>query len=242
MSHIDFTKLVLNIDDHLIADHKNTLEYSINIEKDLNKAIAIINKFHSYFHFEQSNIYLNAAKIYKFIGNQELELEFLEKAIFQDHINYEAIAEIAKFDRYLDQAHGENIKYNSFIKFERDFIDFSIEHSNFCDKIASLDRALKYFDQDKYKVAEELIVELEFKTHRYYLLKTGLLAAKNQISEAITFLNQAIEIIERAHLQYHLVAASTYKARGLRFLSLGDDQLAQNDFIKAKGLNPKIEI
>lgn len=57
-----------------------------------------IEKFHSFFHFEQSYFHLQLAILYRNIGDYEKAKEQLELAIFQDHLNKQAKSMLAEAD------------------------------------------------------------------------------------------------------------------------------------------------
>jgi hypothetical protein len=71
----------------LIADSSNCHNNLIYI----NQVISIIEKFHSYFHFEQSWAYTICAYTKCAAGNFDNAKHFLAKALFQDPINEFAI-------------------------------------------------------------------------------------------------------------------------------------------------------
>ncbi|MBN9543501.1 MAG: hypothetical protein J0G32_06915 [Alphaproteobacteria bacterium] len=81
---------VLGIPDKAIKNHIYTAEYWYFLgDEDVDnimKSILIINKFHSYFHFEQTALYL-----FKALINKEKSAYYIEKSLFQDHQNKAAI-------------------------------------------------------------------------------------------------------------------------------------------------------
>jgi hypothetical protein len=87
---------LLNIPNEVIINYN--LDLDDGDLNHLNNSVAIINKFHSYFHFEQSFLYLIAAYINYLMSNKQEQEYFLEKAIFQDHLNIQAL----NFNTYHD--------------------------------------------------------------------------------------------------------------------------------------------
>lgn len=69
------------------ATLKNNLEESLSL---LNLATSKIEKFHSFFHFEQSYFHLQLAIEYSKQNQKEEMEEQLKAAIFQDHLNNQA--------------------------------------------------------------------------------------------------------------------------------------------------------
>lgn len=86
----------------------------------LSKASKLAEKFHSFFHFEQSYFHTQLAVMYTDCGKKEEAHEQLQLAVFQDHINTQAKSMLAQtmpidicrrpynsFSEYLNFATGE---------------------------------------------------------------------------------------------------------------------------------------
>lgn len=108
--------LNLNINQYLLledfpfANQNNNIDYlnnsailSTNLDEQislLNLATNKIEKFHSFFHFQQSFFHLQLALLYLKTNNQTKAKEQLELAIFQDHENKQAIAILNNLEEY----------------------------------------------------------------------------------------------------------------------------------------------
>jgi len=117
----------LNINATLLLENHNFLTQENNIDylneqaineqnleqklKLLSLAANKIERFHSYFHFEQSYFHLQLAKLYRQQNDEENAVMQLNAAIFQDHLNKEA-------EQLLSNAKGSEI-------YKRPFADFT---------------------------------------------------------------------------------------------------------------------
>lgn len=91
---------VLLLDNYKFNDSSNNIEFlnqqaliTKSLDERLNllsRAASLVEKFHSFFHFEQSYFHLLLAKNYLITNQNDFAAEELRAAIFQDHINYEA--------------------------------------------------------------------------------------------------------------------------------------------------------
>jgi Tfp pilus assembly protein PilF len=98
--NISINKILL-LDQHQFTDSNNNIDALIaqaarvtdNLDRldFLNKAIIIIDKFHSFWHFEQSYFHLQLALKHLANKNMVSAKQQLELAIFQDHCNWQAI-------------------------------------------------------------------------------------------------------------------------------------------------------
>jgi tetratricopeptide (TPR) repeat protein len=240
MRQINITQDALNIAPKIILNHKTTTEFWIYQNIDYCKAISIANKFHSYFHFEQSNAYLIAAKLYHHMGDYKNEQIFLEKAIFQDHINYEAIALMNKYSDEYKNIHIPNTIYKSYIKYETKFLEFAIVNYHPSPEIEKLDLAINLNDNHQFKKAKEIITSSPLDCHRYYLLFAKVFAQREEFENALKQVNLAINLLEKCHANYHQQSAEIYLLRANKFSQDNQYSLAKNDLLKARDLNPKI--
>ena len=118
---------ILFLDNYVFTHNENSIDYLNNQaakEEDLqkkidflNKAALIIEKFHSFFHFEQSYFHLQLAKKYLQQDLSLLKEEELNAAIFQDHLNFEAIS--LKNNQIITQA------YHRVFKTFHDYLEFA---------------------------------------------------------------------------------------------------------------------
>ena len=259
MEEFNITKLALNISSMLIKDPKSTAEFWVNDSLDYNHAINIVNKFHSYFHFEQSNICLQAAKIFQSLGDRKSQEKYLIQAIFQDHINYEALSEIHKFPGYEDiyPKTSSSDKYNSHIHLESQYLKFAIGEFNHNIQIAKLDEAIILLEDGDVTCAKNVLKNIEsycfsdkaidvlkwemvLSLHRYFLLKAKICYAENDPKEALTNILKSLTMVEKSHKDYHHQAAIIYLKRSQYFKEQGEETLAKNDVIKALDLYPHI--
>ena len=144
------TTLLLN--DFIFSNQENNIE-CLNQQaidtKDLelklellNQATSKIEKFHSYFHFEQSYFNLHLAILLRNNNDEENAIIQLDAAIFQDHLNLQAkqllsfdqVTEIyhrpfESFEKYLSFASEENTQDSSALSFWT-MKDKSIEELN----------------------------------------------------------------------------------------------------------------
>jgi hypothetical protein len=239
MSTADFMEIVLRINPETIIDKSRTLEYWLHDSPNLHKAVEYINQFHSYFHFEQSNLNLEAAKICAHLCYQEHERQYLEKAIFQDHINHEAIKKVAQLNGDFTH-HTNNIPYSSYIKFESDYIKRFIGNFNPSEAILNLDHAIRSFDQGDVERAVNLIIKINEQWHRLLLLKAKISVHNKLYELALEQINEALRLIEHSHKSYHRTAAMVYKLRADEHYGNGKFDLAKNDLIKSKDLDPEL--
>jgi tetratricopeptide (TPR) repeat protein len=90
----------LMLDDVIFKDNANNIDFLLSeAAKDisfysrldlLNLAVKKVEKFHSFFHFEQSHFHTQFAIFLKSKGDEVYALEEFEKALFQDHLNVQA--------------------------------------------------------------------------------------------------------------------------------------------------------
>lgn len=139
---------ILLLDDFKFKDPYNDIDFlnhSASLSNNLDQQISLlkqaahkVEKFHSFFHFEQSFFHLQLAlKLFK--NNKEKEArEQLELAIFQDHCNDQAIAILERkictkqyiriyenFADYLSFATEEKVEYSKKEKgYWLDYLDY----------------------------------------------------------------------------------------------------------------------
>ena len=240
MKIIDFTGAILRIDSALVIDNSRTLEYWLLESKDLHRAVGVVNHFHSYFHFEQSNLCLHAAKICEMLQNEQMEIMYLEKAIFQDHLNHEALRRLAKFSSLEIENSLVSALYDSHIKYEADFLRHSVGNFLHCEKIVKLDGAISSYEEGDIMGALKLVDEMNEGSHRLLLLKANINIHLENYELALSQVDRALLLIEESHKQYHRVASIVYQLRAKEYEDRGLIELAKNDMIKARDLNPAL--
>ena len=181
-------------------------------------SIKNIEKFHSYFHFEQSYFHLIQAEYLLEGGNYILAKEQYEHAIFQDHLNIKAHKGLV------------NLLENSLQK------DAAIEYS----KKLGLDINLRSKEYGRpYKNFADYLI---FATNsspgfvRSLDLSTNLFYEDFKKSD----ISNILKDISYKHKQYHKNAAIIYYNYYLILTSAGKFDLAKNALIKSKNLDPEI--
>ena len=236
---------ILNIDQSLILSENNNANYYLSysdMAKDdsiavtnISKAIEIIEKFHSYFHFEQSFCYLLLAYAYYCKKDSSESAAYLEKSIFQDHYNIQALD-------FKNNNHStlENILlYDKHHKSETDFLNFAIGSHNSFAAIIDMDKAISSLYAYKAQEARKLLLNLFYDSHRFYIAQALLSLFYKEREDALIFLQKSANILEIKHQQYHQYASFIYKKRASIFVKLGLTELSANDLIKAKNLFPE---
>ena len=220
---------ILNIPEYIILNDDNNIHklLSQNTLETLHKAISIVNKFHSYFHFEQSFAYLLAAYIMYLKKDDASTKEYLTKAIFQDHINEQAL------NFYNNASFAYIVSYNKNIRYEKDFLHFAIGEFIPSAEVELLDNAIALS-------TSSIIVDtaINYKSHRLDFVKTIIAIYNKELEVANIFIQNAIDSIEIAHKNYHEFASETYLKRAEIFDHYGQVDLAKNDRVKAHDLSP----
>lgn len=208
----------------------------------LSKLIDYANKFHSYFHFEQSFAYLLCAFLYKQMGKSEKVEEFLEKSLFQDHTNPIAL----EFD---NPTILDILSYDRHFMSEDDFLDFALgDHliddlAEYIDmEIYNLERHFKGEEGDStYKLSKEPLREYDPEsTHRMAILHSLYEIKRDNIASALTYALEAARNLEDSHQAYHKYASELYKDRARVFEEMGQKSLSKNDLVKANDLFPAL--
>lgn len=109
--------LSVNMYECLGVQDAQSFQYEINLSvndyiKIMNEQIHFFEKFHSYFHFEQSYFHLLLAK-----SSLEICEENLKAAIFQDPLNYEAMELLGEVKMQKIPYTRDFQNFNDFIKF-----------------------------------------------------------------------------------------------------------------------------
>ena len=205
---------ILNIDKSLILSKHNNANYYLSNSDliqdasvallQISKAIEIIEKFHSYFHFEQSFCYLLLAYAYYCKKDSPAFDLYLEKSIFQDHCNIQAL-------EFKNNNHStlENILgYDKQHKFETDFLNFAIGLHNSSAAIIDMDQAIANLYAYRTKEAQKLLLNLFYDSHRFYIAQGLLSLFLKKTEEALIFLQKSAKILEIKHQQYHQYIAA----------------------------------
>lgn len=213
----------LSLGDKNFSDHQYNIDYlaqklydNINLEEKLpiaNRCISLCEKFHSYFHFEESYFNLLLAKS---VDNLELRIQALEAAIFQDPLNYEAKKLLIGIlplgdDRLYDHRYIGDIKDEEYVRDLKDYSGF-----------------LHFAIGDSFVFSQPPV---ESYWHNFELYEHD---------KRIELLQSVVELVSHNHKLYHTEAAKVYFNRHAIFNQLGNDVLAKNDLIKAMNLDKNI--
>lgn len=231
---MEFTGTELNkhllLKDSYFEDPRNNVDFTIsdlpNImdkfdrKKSILYAIENIEKFHSYFHFEQSFFHTQYAKYLSFIGDEESAIEQFKLAIFQDHVNTEAHTGLVGL-----------LKVNSpeWLGATEYARKFNVKISN-----ASLDEYKRPYSTYKQYI--------NFATSSSAYFIESLELPKNIYYEdlAVEEYKNAIADISFRHKQYHKNAAIVYLNYFTLLLEIKEIELAKNALIKSKNLDPEV--
>jgi len=205
----------------------------------LNRAIEYINKFHSYFHFEQSFAYLLCAYCARTLGLESEMKEYLDKSIFQDHTNIFAI-------NFKNKDIAELLSYGRNIMYEDDFWDFVLGDHHKDEMIEDLDLAIEYCVrkiQNQEQIIPRVAHEKDFEYHKNTSHRIAFLYSLRHImledfERAFIYAQNMVDNLEASHKRYHEYAAYIYTRRAKVFEELEQESLAKNDLIKANDLNP----
>ena len=204
----------LSLEDKNFSDHQYNIDYlgqklheNINLEEKLSiasKCVNLCEKFHSYFHFEESYFNLLLAKS---VNNLELCIQALEAAIFQDPLNYEAkklLIDIFPKDdeRLCDHRYVGDIKDEEYV---RDFKDY---------------RGFLNFAIGDSAVITQPPVESYWHNFELY-----------EDEKIIELLQSVVELVSHNHKLYHTEAAKIYFNRHAIFSQSNCDILAKDNLI-----------
>jgi hypothetical protein len=165
--------------------------------------------------------------------------EYLTKAIFQDHINYQALEFENMITGNITRDLEYLLSYDKCFKYEKEFLSFAIGKFATIKEIALLDAAIDFVLYFEMKEAKKIIDDLDYKSHRIYLAKTLIAIYREEIDTGNIFIKNAIDSIETSHKNYHKFASSIYLKRAAIFEILDQIDLAKNDRVKANDLFPK---
>jgi len=230
---------ILNIPENIILNKENNInhllfvfEHENSLEKKLyyvSKIIEIVNKFHSYFHFEQSFCYTLYAYILHLKNDQISKNQYLSKALFQDRINSIAL----DFNNKIDTKGLLWLSlYNKNYQYESMFLQFAVGTFEETSEITLLDRLIKLVFDSKIALAVALQDEINYSSHRQYLIKSIIAINLGDLALAEDKIKCAINMLEDSHKKYHKYAAKLYASRAVIFEELGLNDLSKNDIFK----------
>ncbi len=186
----------------------------------ISAAIKNIEKFHSYFHFEQSFFHTQYAKYLFRQMEIEKAIDQYKLAIFQDHLNIEAHKGLIML---LPENSVESLEAIEYAK------RFNIKIS---------DNVLEEY-QRPYLTYEKYVA---FATHSSGDFIKNLSLPKNRYYENVIpkKLDEVIASISFRHKQYHKNAAIIYLNYCYVLLGSKEEELAKNALIKSRNLDPEI--
>ncbi len=199
-----------------------------SLEPDLEE----VERFHSYFHFEQSFLYLLSAYIYLAIGDRESSSSYIEKALFQDHFNEPALLFKEKREINLSQI----FSYDKNYKYEKDFLKFALGDFRNSKEIDILDEASRDLFFVKFETAPNKLNSLSYPSHRLLVAKGLCFLYEGSAEKAASELSRAEKLLEYSHADYHKYASGLYEKRANTFKESGRKDLAENDMRKARNL------
>lgn len=188
--------------------------------KLLNLAASQLEKFHSFFHFEQSFFHLQLAIKYLELGKEEEADIQLEAAIFQDHVNGQAISlKQTQSLRHVEQSEtSKGCFRDPSLTLEDDDLPLVDSHQVYKRVYNSFAQYLKFASGEDFTE--------EYDEESYWAFKQDLYGIENIIEE-----------IKKLHLAYHQESAKLYLNRAIIFKKIGNNELAKNDLTKAHNLD-----
>lgn len=200
----------------------------------ISQACKLVDRFHSYFHFEQSYVYTQIAEIFFIYLQFDKSVEYLDKAIFQDHLNFQAINrminscyKLGKTDNYkywLERAEKLCITDVSCL-YKPEYQQF-IEYVIFATGDKTLDNN------------HMLVSSYEVNTHYHTNRIASEYFSNTDYKIALEYYNKSAEILEKSHASYHQNSAKIYLNRSFIYKTINQIELAKNDFNKASDLDP----
>ncbi|MBN8828772.1 MAG: hypothetical protein J0H68_08705 [Sphingobacteriia bacterium] len=258
----------LNLKESDFVDYNKNIEYLTNTEIEnlisVNEAIKLVNRFHSYFHFEQSYAYNLLADCYFLLQDKQKAIEIYEKAIFQDHLNTIAIKSLIfasdtenSKQKYIAQLSKLNenyeINFNSDLllirtnkgyapqfRYEREYIKFATLNSEVLvqnKEVDLLDKAIKLVEIKTFTEAKKILDILKINSHRKNIADALIALNIEDVEIAIKYLKEAVINLEARHKSYHQEASLIYLKRASIFKNLGEIELFKNDLVKANDLD-----
>jgi|GEM_PF-1471321 len=243
---------ILNIPEDIILDKSHNINHWLCLVdqsscdeeklKSMNQVVALINKFHSYFHFEQSFAYTICAYIYHLKSEVALRLEYLEKAIFQDHINRHAIDfdDLIKDEHSIDSHMQLLLAYDKNHYYEKEFLRFAIGEFAAIAEVELMDEAIGHALSGKISEAKSIMNGLDYRSHRLGVCSSIVAIFERDLDSGLEVILKTLKAMENAHQNYHKLASLIYLKRADIFGKLGQVDLAKNDRVKANDLFPSL--
>lgn len=240
---------ILNVPSSLVFMKENDLDKYLALSAQagatdkkcacFSRAIVALDKFHSYFHFEQSFVLTILAYICNLKGDKKHAIECADKAIFQDPLNYVA----KNFLKRKPLTWNAITSYDKHFKYEKDFLEFvggefkPHAETDILDKVIQclFDKKTKKKLPAKHK---KIVSHTKHTSHRVNIARAVMALNEKKLADSHKHITQALKKLEEAHKAYHQYASMLYKKRADLFNKLGQIDLAKNDLIRAENLFP----
>lgn len=184
---------------------------------------------HHYYHYQSSAQYLLLARACFALGRQDEAMEAIEKALFQDHFNEEALA--------LKACEGRQEVAQSYDKHPMMDADFCASVGKQQDDTGRRhDEAIALWQQGD---AEGALTKLaENPTHsNSRFARARIYFAQQDYAKAYAELKEAVKLSHVRHDAYHRTASDAHVERARAFAANGRPELALNDYAKALDLD-----
>lgn len=267
LNNIDYlNNVLLNCDEgfqkqtiHPIFDHEDFLQRKLAI---VSRIANLVEKFHSYFHFEESYFHFVFANfLIEFYNNSQLNFFVPLEELFGQKIidHFEFSIKQFRFNEFVHFKLVEFCKKNSYKqKFEQSiqrfeslfqkkyneidrFQDFKYERQfNFFENYIqfSLSCTGEYLESIKPKIQNKFSEKnfySNFEKFSLFFLK------KNSISEDVKKIaEEALKQISLAHAAYHQNAAKIYYNYSMIYKAMNQDIQSENLLRKVKNLDPTL--
>lgn len=222
----DINKALLLKDEHF-DDENNNIDFLNNAATALESlhekhnlivhTTKIVERFHSYFHFEQSFFHTQYAKYLEETKQYDKAIAEYKAAIFQDHLNKNAHMGLIDLldgedkDVALKYAASFNLDLNSAQKYQRPYDNFA--------------GYLSFATSSSHEYISTLNLDIPDVFGKY---------------EIGDNLEKIIKDVAIRHKLYHKNAAIIYYNYYLILLELSEDDLAKNALRKSRNLDPQV--
>lgn len=188
-----------------------------------------VERFHCYFHFEQSFLYSLSAYALRALGDESGALVYLEKSLFQDRLNDGAKQLLSSINGKETFSLREILEYSKNYKYERDFLKFALGVFNYTEEIKILDEFSEKLFSGREAGDYLMLKKLSYPSHRKLIAQGFFFLRAESYEKASEFFLKGEKLLESAHRKYHSYASSLYASRSRIFGILGEKDLSKND-------------
>lgn len=235
--HIQLNPILL-LSDNYFDNESNNIDslcaqacstYDLSHQLDLyGRAAWLCEKFHSYFHFEQSFFCLKLADIYYQNGDINAAIKYYRDSIFQDHLNKKAHLGVISCYQLIGDEEKSQLSQDYCRRLNLDITDkpylpvYKRPYEGFSEYVqfATLSK-------------ERMLYRPCGEGNDHYWLHNG---EGCDVSE----LTSIIMLVKSAHENYHLTSSKIYRNRSNVYLAIGKHELANNDLVKAANLHEMV--